>query len=603
MIQVDNLSLSYSGDPVLEDVSFTVSEDERCGLIGRNGSGKTTLMRLLVGQEKPDKGTISFSKGYKLGYLDQHIRFTCNTVLEEGCLGLRPEERDETYRAEKILSGLGFKEEEMDISPHQMSGGYQLRLHLAKVLLSEPDCLLLDEPTNYLDILSIRFLARFLQQWKGALILISHDREFMDSVTTHTLGVHRKKVRKYKGGTTVFFEQVVLGEEIHERTRINLEKKKAHLQSFVDRFGAKASKAAQAQSKQKMLSRIPALEQLKALYDLDFSFHERPFHGKKMVETKEISFAYQSDKPIIHDLSFAIEKGDRVAIIGKNGYGKSTLLRLISGELSPEKGEVRISDQATIGYFGQTNIQRLKPDSTIEEEIADANPTLNLTQVKAICGQMMFPGDTAKKKIAVLSGGEKSRVLLGKILARPCNLLLLDEPTHHLDVESIEALIDALEDFEGAVVIVTHSELILKRLQLHQLIVCHVGRQSPFNGHYEDFLEKVGWEEESAPSKKKSSLSEKDERKKRHEELMASRARIRPMENELRKLEKAISDLEALQMRENALLIQASQNNEADKIQDLLKSTGQREKEIQQHYEKFMKLGEELEALKKESGI
>ncbi len=603
MIQVDNLSLSYSGDPVLEDVSFTVSEDERCGLIGRNGSGKTTLMRLLVGQEKPDKGTISFSKGYKLGYLDQHIRFTCNTVLEEGCLGLRPEERDETYRAEKILSGLGFKEEEMDISPHQMSGGYQLRLHLAKVLLSEPDCLLLDEPTNYLDILSIRFLARFLQQWKGALILISHDREFMDSVTTHTLGVHRKKVRKYKGGTTVFFEQVVLGEEIHERTRINLEKKKAHLQSFVDRFGAKASKAAQAQSKQKMLSRIPALEQLKALYDLDFSFHERPFHGKKMVETKEISFAYQSDKPIIHDLSFAIEKGDRVAIIGKNGYGKSTLLRLISGELSPEKGEVRISDQATIGYFGQTNIQRLKPDSTIEEEIADANPTLNLTQVKAICGQMMFPGDTAKKKIAVLSGGEKSRVLLGKILARPCNLLLLDEPTHHLDVESIEALIDALEDFEGAVVIVTHSELILKRLQLHQLIVCHVGRQSPFNGHYEDFLEKVGWEEESAPSKKKSSLSEKEERKKRHEELMASRARIRPMENELRKLEKAISDLEALQMRENALLIQASQNNEADKIQDLLKSTGQREKEIQQHYEKFMKLGEELEALKKESGI
>ncbi|MBS0605128.1 MAG: ABC-F family ATP-binding cassette domain-containing protein [Verrucomicrobia bacterium] len=602
-MQVDNLSLSYSGDPVLEDVSFTVSEDERCGLIGRNGSGKTTLMRLLVGQEKPDKGTISFSKGYKLGYLDQHIRFTCNTVLEEGCLGLRPEERDETYRAEKILSGLGFKEEEMDISPHQMSGGYQLRLHLAKVLLSEPDCLLLDEPTNYLDILSIRFLARFLQQWKGALILISHDREFMDSVTTHTLGVHRKKVRKYKGGTTVFFEQVVLGEEIHERTRINLEKKKAHLQSFVDRFGAKASKAAQAQSKQKMLSRIPALEQLKALYDLDFSFHERPFHGKKMVETKEISFAYQSDKPIIHDLSFAIEKGDRVAIIGKNGYGKSTLLRLISGELSPEKGEVRISDQATIGYFGQTNIQRLKPDSTIEEEIADANPTLNLTQVKAICGQMMFPGDTAKKKIAVLSGGEKSRVLLGKILARPCNLLLLDEPTHHLDVESIEALIDALEDFEGAVVIVTHSELILKRLQLHQLIVCHVGRQSPFNGHYEDFLEKVGWEEESAPSKKKSSLSEKEERKKRHEELMASRARIRPMENELRKLEKAISDLEALQMRENALLIQASQNNEADKIQDLLKSTGQREKEIQQHYEKFMKLGEELEALKKESGI
>ncbi len=597
MIQVDDLTLSFSGVSVLENVSFTVNAGERCGLIGRNGSGKTTLMRLLVGQETQDGGTISFPRGYKLGYLDQHIRFSCNHVLEEACLGLKPEERDASYKAEKILFGLGFKEEEMDLNPLQMSGGYQLRLHLAKVLLSEPDCLLLDEPTNYLDILSIRFLTRFLQQWKGELLLISHDRQFMDSVTTHTLGVHRKKVRKFKGGTETFFQHILEEEKVYERTRANLEKKKGELQSFIDRFGAKASKAAQAKSKQKVLNRMPAFEQLKALYDLDFNFHERPFPGKKMVEIKEISFAYKEDQTIVKNFSLLIEKGERIAIIGKNGYGKSTLLRLIAGELSAQKGEVRISDGATTGYFGQTNIQRLDPNSTIEEEIAAANPTLNLTEVRGICGQMMFGGDTAKKKIAPLSGGEKSRVLLGKILAKPCNLLLLDEPTHHLDVESIEALIDALEDFEGAVVIVTHSELILERLELTKLVVCHIGRQALFHGNYKEFLEKMGWEEEAASQKDKSKPEERDERKRKHDELMAARARIRPLENSLRKIEKAIGELEELQKKDNLALIEASQDNQSQKMQDLVRTMGKREKELEIHYENFIKLSEEIRLL------
>ncbi len=594
MIQVDDVSLSYSGTPILEDVAFTVNPKERCGLVGRNGSGKTTLLRMLIGQETPDLGTISFSRGYRLGYLDQHIRFTCATVLEEACLGLKPEEREETYKAEAILFGLGLKEEEMQAQPKQLSGGYHLRLHLAKVLLAEPDCLLLDEPTNYLDILSIRFLTRFLQQWRGELVLISHDREFMDNVTTHTLGIHRKKVRKVKGGTTAFFERIVQEEEVHERTRLNLEKKRSHLQSYIDRFGAKASKAAQAQSRQKMLNRIPALEELKNLYNLNFNFHERPFMGKKMLEAKEVAFSYQMEKPIIHDFSFILEKGERIAIIGKNGYGKSTLLRLIAGEIAPLEGEVRISDQAEIGYFGQTNIQRLKESATIEEEIAAANPALNWTEIRGICGQMMFGGDTSKKRISVLSGGEKSRVLLGKILAKPCNLLLLDEPTHHLDVESIEALIDALEEFEGAVVIVTHSELILKRLELHKIIACHNGRQELFLGHYEDFLEKKGWEEEEVLPKKKSV----DDRKKKHEELMEKRAKIRPLENEIRKIEKSILALEAEQSRDNQMLAEASQRSDIEEIQKLSIACAAREKELQKLYENFMELEKELNSIK-----
>jgi ATP-binding cassette subfamily F protein 3 len=596
MIQVEDIALAYSGTSVLEDVAFTVNAGERCGLVGRNGSGKTTLLRLLVGQETPDSGTISFSKGYRLGYLDQHIRFSCPTVLEEACLGLKPEEREQTYRAEAILFGLGFKEEEMDISPGQMSGGYHLRLHLAKVLLSEPNCLLLDEPTNYLDILSIRFLTRFLQQWKGELILISHDREFMDSVTTHTLGLHRKKVRKVKGGTTAFFERIVQEEEIHERTRVNLEKKRAHLQSYIDRFGAKASKAAQAQSRQKMLKRIPALEELKALYNLDFNFHERPFMGRKMFEAKDVNFSYTEEKLIVRDFSLALEKKEKLAIVGKNGYGKSTLLKIMAGELAPLRGEVAFSEQTAIGYFGQTNIQRLKESSTIEEEIAAANTALNYTDVKKICGLMMFGGDASKKKIAVLSGGEKSMVLLGKILAKPCNLLLLDEPTHHLDIESIEALIDALEEFEGALVIVTHSELILKRLELNRLIICHQDRQEQFLGNYDEFLEKIGWEEEKIPPKKTS--SDADARKKKHEEKMAMRAKIRPLENEVRNVEKKIIELEAQIARESEQLAEASQNQDLEAIQKLSKSSSQLEKELQLFIERYMKLEEELSVLK-----
>lgn len=495
MIQVGGLSLAYHGEPLFEDASFSIQPGERCALVGRNGTGKSSLFRLLLGKETPDKGTISKQKNYLIGSLDQHIVFTQPKLLDEAALGLRPEERECLYKAETILSGLGFKEEDFDRSPGEFSGGYQLRLHLAKVLVGEPDCLLLDEPTNYLDIVSIRWFTNFLREWRGEFILISHDREFLDSVSTHTMGIHRQKVAKVKGSTVSFYEQIMQKEIIHEKTRQNLEKKREHLQGFIDRFGAKASKATQAQSKQKLLSRIPVLENLKNLYHLDFQFNEAQFPGKKMLEVNEVSFSYQPNQAdaLVKKLSLLIEKGERIAIIGKNGRGKSTILRLIAGELQPLKGTTKISDNLAIGYFGQTNIDRLHPTNTIEEEVGSANSKLNYTQVKAICGLMMFSGDKAKKTCNVLSGGEKSRVLLGKIIATPCNLLLLDEPTHHLDLESIESLIDAIEDFQGAVIIVTHSELILKRMGLDKIIVCHEGRQEIFLGSYEEFLAKDGW--------------------------------------------------------------------------------------------------------------
>lgn len=497
MIQVDGLTLAYHGEPLFENASFSLQPKERCALVGRNGSGKSSLFRMLQGKETPDKGTITKRKNYLIGALDQHIVFTRPTLIEEAALGLRPDEQDCIYKAETILFGLGFSEADLDRSPEEFSGGYQLRLHLAKVIIGEPDCLLLDEPTNYLDIVSIRWFTKFLREWKGEFIMISHDREFLDSVSTHTMGIHRQKIDKVKGDTIHFFEQIMQKEEIHEKTRQNLEKKREHLQGFIERFGAKASKATQAASKQKALSRIPVLENLKDLYQLDFQFNEAQFYGKKMLEANEVSFSYRPDpeQHLIEDFSLTVEKGERIAIIGKNGRGKSTLLRLLAGDLSPNKGVIKRSDNLEIGYFGQTNIDRLHPKHTIEEEIAAANPKLNYTRVKAICGLMMFSGDKSTKPNSVLSGGEKSRVLLGKILATSCNFLLLDEPTHHLDLESIEALIDAIEDFHGAVIMVTHSELILKRMVLDKIVVCHEGKQELFLGTYEEFLDKNGWHE------------------------------------------------------------------------------------------------------------
>ncbi|HUD01020.1 MAG TPA: ATP-binding cassette domain-containing protein [Rhabdochlamydiaceae bacterium] len=590
MIQFDHVGLAFSGHPLFEDACFTLQKGERCGLVGRNGSGKSTLFRLIDGEMEPDEGVISIPKNYRIGYLQQHIRFTEPTLIQEAALGLPEHEKDDIYKAEMILFGLGFTEEDLEKAPGDFSGGYQLRLNLTKVLVSEPNCLLLDEPTNYLDIQSIRWLTNFLSKWQGEFILISHDRDFMDQVTTHTMGIHREKLRKIKGTTIDFFQQVLLEEELHEKSRIKSEKKKAHLQSFVDRFGAKASKAALAQSKMKMIAREPVLEKLNAMSELSFAFQEAPFPGKKMLDAKHLQFSF-TEEPLIEDFSLEIEKRERIAIIGKNGRGKSTLLRLLSGDLVPQKGELEFSDNTRIGYFGQTHVDRLDGKHMIEEEIALANPYLNYTEIKGIAGAMMFSGDLSAKKISVLSGGEKSRVLLGKIVARPCNLLLLDEPTHHLDIESIEALIDALEDFAGSVVMVTHSELILRRLALDKIILCEEGQQTVFLGTYDEFLEKVGWDEKKkAPPQK----NQANPRKERADELAKKTAILKPIEKQIGDCEQKIIALEDEQKKSF---------ESGATSPELLKSQGLRKKQIQLLEAQLYDLYELFEKKKKEFEI
>lgn len=601
MIQAKNLSKHFGTQDLFDNVGFQLGPRERVGLVGRNGSGKSTLFKLILKELSPDSGEITIPKGYRLGALEQHIHFTKPTVLEECVQVLNPDDFLE-HEAEKILFGLGFSDEDLHKDPKSFSGGYQIRINLTKVLLQAPNLLLLDEPTNYLDIVSMRWLKSFLKNFPGEIMLITHDREFMDDVVTHTMGLHRQQLKKIKGDTAKFYEQILQEEEMYEKTRGNLDKKRKEMEAFVERFKAKASKAAQAQSRMKALEKMQTMDKLADVDSLGFRFRFIECPGKQIAEVKNLSFSYpdKSQDILFHNLSFPINREDRIGIIGKNGKGKSTLLNVIGGNLNPNTGKVTFHPSAHMGHFGQTNINRLSMEHTIAEEIQAENSELSISGVRNICGTMMFDGDLAKKKIKVLSGGERARVLLGKILAKPANLLLLDEPTNHLDMESIESLTEEIGNFPGAVVIVTHSEIMLRNLAT-KLVIFHNGNAEFFNGNYDDFLEKIGWEsEESKPNKTlKRKLTEK-EIKQRKAEIAIERAKFsKPLKEEIEKLEGEITKNEDLLGRINNELEKATASHDTAKLTDYTHAIGKLNHMIETLFEQLTNANENLDFIQK----
>ncbi len=589
MIQLTKLSKGYGTQVLFEDITVTLGRGERIGFVGRNGSGKSTLFKLLLGEESADSGDIIFPKNYKIGTLKQHLHFTEKDILSECALALQPEEAEYgIYKVEKMLHGLGFRTSDFERAPSDFSGGYQIRLNLAKVLLSEPDCLLLDEPTNYLDIVSMRWLSRFLREFRGEMILITHDRGFMDEVTTHTMGLWRQKLMKSKGSSEKYFEQILLEEEIYEKTRQNTERKRKDLEEFVARFKAKASKAAQAQSRKKLLEKLPDMEALALMTSLEFEFNHKECPGKVLLEAKDVSFGF-GESNLISNLSFPILKGDKIAIIGKNGKGKSTLLNVLAGELTPKQGDINRNVNLLIGHFGQTNINRLSLEMTIEEEIGSVDASLTMTRVRSICGTMMFPGDLAKKKIKVLSGGERSRVLLGKMLAKPTNLLLLDEPTNHLDQESVESLTMELQNYPGAVVIVTHSEGMLREIAT-SLIVFHQGKVEFLRENYDGFLKKIGWEEEENEEeevKVTPKLSRQDAKRLRSEFIIERGREISPFKKKMEKLESDIMKLEVEQALIEKEMIDLAASGDSKKIQERSQRLGVVKKTVDDSFEEL----------------
>ena len=607
MLQVSNLDKSYGQQVLFDKVSFNINSGERVGLVGRNGHGKTTLFRLILGQEHQDSGVIGIPAGYRIGHLSQHISLSENTVLKEACLSLLPREdhKDESYKAESILMGLGFSAEDLGIDPMRLSGGFQVRLNLAKVLVSDPDLLLLDEPTNYLDIVSLRWLSRFLCAWKKELVIITHDRSFMDSITTHTMAIHRCGIRKIAGPTENVYQQLALEEEIYEKTRVNDEKKREEIEQFINRFRAKATKARAVQSRVKALEKKGRLEKLSDTKNLDFSFNAAPFYSKQLMEVKDLSFGFEPGDQLIDELSFYVGKKDRIAIIGKNGKGKTTLLNLLSREIVPLRGEVRHHNDLKFAYFGQTNINRLDPRKTVEEEIMEAQPDHNRGASRTICGVMMFPKDNALKKISVLSGGEKSRVLLGKLLVSPANMLMLDEPTNHLDMESTESLLEAIDDFPGAVVIVTHSEMILHAIAT-RLIVFDGGNVTLFEGTYQDFLDRIGWRSEGLPAQSSAKATEnKSVNKKQLRRVRAALVNekskvLGAVQNRIEEIEREIVSLEAKTVLDNRAIMEASVKGDGASIRTLSQSVHNSQSKIESLFSELERLQTELDSRKKE---
>ncbi len=496
MISVKNISKQYAARVLFSDASFDVLAGEKIGLVGRNGHGKTTLFRIIAKEEEPDQGNVFMPNNYSIGYLGQHLTFTKSTVLEEGCRGLGPEDLGAEWRVEKILFGLGFSEEDLNRNPSEFSGGFQMRIALAKVLVSEPNMLLLDEPTNFLDIVSIRWLEKFLRAWKNELIVISHDRDLVDSVTTHIVGINRGSVRKIKGTTGKYYAQLHADEELHEKRRVLDEKKRKEIMEYVNTFRSKASHASRVQSNIKRLEKMDKLDKLDEVRTLSFSFNYEPFRAGQMMDVNDLTFSYSGKEPyLISGLNFTVNKDDKICIIGKNGKGKTTLLKLLSGRLKPVSGSVKTHTAALPAYYEQANTADLDGELTVEEEISKGRAFIDKSRVRGICGAMMFSGDDAEKKIRVLSGGERSRVLLGKLLVAPSNILFLDEPTHHLDIESCQAMLEAVRDFEGAALVVAHDEHFLNEVAT-KLIVFKNDRAFLYPGNYSEFLESIGWEED-----------------------------------------------------------------------------------------------------------
>jgi ATP-binding cassette subfamily F protein 3 len=443
------------------------------------------------------------------------------------------------------------------------SGGYQVRLNLAKALLDEPDLLLLDEPTNYLDVVSIRWLSRFLNAWPSELLLVTHDRSFMDSVTTHTIGIHRKTARKIEGGTDKLYEMIIQQEEIHEKTRANDAKKRKEIERFIERFRAKNTLATRVQSRIKYLEKHRPLDKLDRIQTLDFSFNASPFPAKVMMRAEGLDFAYDGGPKILSGFSLEIGTHDRICVIGQNGKGKSTLLRLLAGDLSPGRGEVKRHNRLIAGHFAQTNVDTLNPVNTVTAEIQSGDRGCLPQTARDIAGAMMFEGDDALKKVSVLSGGEKSRVMLGKLLVSPCNLLLLDEPTNHLDMDSCDSLLAAIDAFDGAVVMVTHNEMFLHTLAT-RFVVFDRGRIRLYDHSYQDFLEHVGWEMDDllrireTPAEAPAAPVDKKALRQARARLTQERSKaLRPLEQKVTELENSIMELEdasatAVEALENA---------------------------------------------------
>ena len=582
-VQFSKVSLAFGDRDILKDVSINLSAGTKAALTGANGSGKSTLMKVLAGLVTADSGDRAFEKGTRIGYLPQSgIVHTGCTLKEEADKGFQfgydlvaemeqiaeqltsPQktsaqdkllerhheiqeklEEIDWYRkdviAQQILIGLGFELSDLDRRVEEFSGGWQMRIALAKALLAKPDILLLDEPTNYLDIEARSWLEQFLKDFKGGFLLVSHDRYFLDVTINEVYELFNGNLNRYPGNYS-HYEKVreVELESLIARYEIQQEEIRK-LEDFIRRFGYKATKAAQAQERQKMLDKMERIEIPETLKKIHFTFPPAPHSGRLVVTLENLNKTWISENyenHVIKDLDLVIENGDRLVVAGRNGAGKSTLLRIISGNDADFSGTVKLGSGVSIGYFSQDNAETLKGSMNILEFLEAEAPLELIPKLRDMLGAFLFRGDDVFKSIDVLSGGEKSRLALLRILLKPVNLLILDEPTNHLDLHSKDVLLKALKDFGGTVIFVSHDRGFIESLA-NRVLELKPGEAKVFPGDYKYYLEQIGKLEQgevSQPTIKSNSLVQNDEPKKTASQL--SREETKRLQAEKRRLEK-----------------------------------------------------------------
>ena len=474
MISIEHLSIEFSSRPILDDITFLINPRDRIALVGKNGAGKTTLLRLLAGVETPTSGRITKMGDISIGYLPQVMMHVDGKTLREDVMSIMRQEGDEMMRQsgeearfiadmDRTIIGLGFKRKDFDRPCSEFSGGWRMRIELAKILLQRPDLLLLDEPTNHLDIESIQWLEEFLQTNGSALVLVSHDRAFLDNVTTRTIEITLGRIYDYNVPYTQF---KVLRQERHEqqvRAYQNQQKMIQETEEFIERFRYKATKAVQVQSRIKQLEKLERLEvDLEDNSRLSLRFPPAPRSGDFPVIVEDLRKDF-GEHMVFQDATFTIRRGEKVAFVGKNGEGKTTLVRCIMGQLD-YMGMLKIGHNVKIGYFAQNQAALLDGELTVFQTIDNVAVGDIRTQIRNILGAFMFGGEASEKKVKVLSGGERSRLAMIRLLLEPCNLLILDEPTNHLDMQSKDILKAALKEFNGTVICVSHDREFLDGL-------------------------------------------------------------------------------------------------------------------------------------------
>lgn len=653
MLSVNHLDVRFGEKHLFKDISQRVHAGDRIGLVGVNGAGKSTLLKIMAGVSACDDGVITKSKHFSVGYLPQESSalVSDNTLYQEAesafdeILTLQQEaeflhdqlaevtdhnselftamierqgelqhqlEGHDVYtiraRVEKVLLGLGFKQTDMDAPVTSFSGGWVMRLMLAKMLLVSPSLLLLDEPTNHLDLESLTWVEDFFRSCQGAMVIISHDRTFLDKITKTTWELSMGRLSVYKGNYSYYIKEKAERLIIEKGAYDNQQAKIKQTMRFVERFRAKSTKAKQVQSRVKQLDKIDMIELSDDEQQIRFTFPPAPPSGRDVLQIEGLSKSYQG-RQIFSDVNLQLQRGDKVAVVGVNGAGKSTLVKIIGGQLEYDAGEIKLGHNVQLSYFGQHQAQELSPTLSALETMALSGADLTITRVRSLLGAFLFRGEEVDKKVAVLSGGEKSRLALAKMIAKPANLMLLDEPTNHLDISSQEVLQEAMAQYDGCIVVVSHNRYFLDSF-INKVLLVKDGQVALYEGNVTEYLRKAALEDEEKKSPvletivsadasgvEHSRESKKEKRQQEAQERKERGRKLAPWKKKEEEAEKQVASLEVRKEELEALMANPDLYSDEEAWARTSKEYDQCKSHLERWYSQWEEAQEEIEAI------